>query len=455
LNVSQPLILVLVVDDSREHLDLIQAYFRPHDYRVLTASDGREGLAMVRKHKPDLILLDFQMPILDGRGVVDALNIEQIEIPVILMTGQGSEQIAVEMFRKGARDYLIKPFDEPAMISAIERTLIEVRLRREKDEITERLIIANAKLNKRLRELKILYSIGKSVTALMDIEGLMLRIVGAATLLTSSDEGSIFVIEEEHLVCRAIKSHGEKRPFISKQVFNDPLAARAVESNEVVILTPEEIATGQWGNAASSAMAAPLMIADRCIGVLVVKNVLKDTPPFTAYDGELLSALSDYASIAFENASHYKNEGEIGADDKATIREAFKPKSIFISYSRVDWKDFVEPMVKQMRDSGLNIWLDQNLLEGGQDWLDKINEVLDTCDYMVLCVSPDALKSPNVKIEYRYFFHQNKPIIPIICREAKLPFELLSFHHLPYTDVEKLIKWLKKSMAQEQISPRE
>lgn len=453
MSVDQTMIVILVVDDSREHLELIQAFFRPHNYHVLTASDGREGLAMVRKHKPDLILLDFQMPVLDGRGVLNALNNEQIEIPVILMTGQGSEQIAVEMFRKGVRDYLIKPFDEPSMISAIERTLIEVHLRREKDEITERLIIANAKLNKRLRELKILYSIGKSVTALMDIEGLMLRIVGAATLLTSSDEGSIFVIEEEHLVCRAIKSNGEKRPFISKQVFNDPLAARAVENSEVVILTPEEIATGQWGNAISSAMAAPLMIADRCIGVLVVKNILKDTPPFTTHDGELLSALSDYAAIAFENASHYKNEGEIGADDKATIREAFKPKSIFISYSRVDWKEFVEPMVKQMRDSGLNIWLDQTLLEGGQDWLDKINEVLDTCDYMVLCVSPDALKSPNVKIEYRYFFHQNKPIIPIICREAKLPFELLSFHHLPYTDVEKLIRWLKKNMTQEQTSP--
>jgi len=453
LNAGQTLIDILVVDDSREHLELITTYFRSHHYHVLTAADGREGLAMARKHKPDLILLDFQMPFLDGRGVLEALNADQVEIPIILMTGQGSEQIAVEMFRKGVRDYLIKPFDEQTMISAIERTLIEVRLRREKDEITERLIIANAKLNKRLRELKILYSIGKSVTALMDIEGLMLRIVGAATMLTSSDEGSVFVLEDDNLVCRAIKSQSEKRPFISKQVLNDPLAARAVESGEVVILTPEELATGQWGSSISSAMAAPLMVADRCVGVLVVKNILSDAPPFTAYDGELLSALSDYAAIAFENASHYKNEGEIGADDKATIREAFKPKSIFISYSRLDWKDFVEPMVKQMRDAGLNIWLDQNLLEGGQDWLDKINEVLDTCDYMVLCVSPDALKSPNVKIEYRYFFHQNKPIIPIICREAKLPFELLNFHHLPYTDVEKLIRWLKKNAAQEQTSP--
>jgi CheY-like chemotaxis protein len=447
------MITILVVDDSLEHLELVQAFFRPHDYRVLTASDGREGLAIIRRHKPDLILLDYQMPIINGREVLDALNAEQIEIPVILMTGQGSEQIAVEMFRKGVRDYLIKPFDEQTMISAVERTLIEVRLRREKDEITERLIIANAKLNKRLRELKILYSIGKSVTALMDTESLMLRVVGAATMLTSSDEGSVFVIEDDHLVCRAIKSHGEKRPFISKQVLNDPLAARAVESSEVVILTPEEIATGQWGRAVSSAMAAPLIIADRCIGVLVVKNILSDKPFFTAYDGELLSALADYAAIAFENASHYKNEGEIGADDKATIQQAFKPKSIFISYSRVDWKNFVEPMVQQMRDAGLNIWLDQTLLEGGQDWLDKINEVLDTCDYMVLCVSPDALKSPNVKIEYRYFFHQNKPIIPVICREAKLPFELLSFHHLPYTDIDKLIRWLKKNVAQEPTSP--
>lgn len=448
---------ILIIDDSADQREIIADDLKLKRYKLLFANDGIKGLKEAREHHPDLILLDLQMKPIDGQEVLRRLKAENIDVPVILMTAHGTEEIAVEVFRQGVKDYLIKPYKYDELEAAIERCLgesrwrkDEARLRREKDEITERLIETNARLNKRLRDLKILYSIGKSVTALLDTETLMLRVVGAATLLTSSHEGSIYVMEDDQLICRAIKSYGEQRPYISKQVLNDPLAAQAAATGKVVIVHNEAALNGQGGGGNSvssevvSGMAAPLMITNRCVGVLVVRNVLPEAPHFSDHDGELLSALSDYAAIAFENAAHYRAKGEIQEEDRINIHKAFESKSVFVSYSHTDWDEFVQPLVERMRAEGLEVRIDQDAMESGQDWLDKINELLESSDYLVLAVTPEALKSPYVRMEYRYFFHSKKPILPLICKPAPMPAELVGIHHVTYSDIDRLINWLKR-----------
>jgi len=125
-----------------------------------------------------------------------------------------------------------------------------------------------------------------------------------------------------------------------------------------------------------------------------------------------------------------------------------KPSSaplIFISYQRGDWDEFVRPLVDRLRADGLNVWIDQHLIEGGTDWMDTINGALDACDQMILCVSPEALASRYVKYEYRYFFNNDKRIYPLICRSAKLPPEIATVQYFTYTysDLEKLTALLK------------
>jgi WD40 repeat protein len=119
-------------------------------------------------------------------------------------------------------------------------------------------------------------------------------------------------------------------------------------------------------------------------------------------------------------------------------------ESIFISYSRRDWDGYVRPMVERLRQAGFSVWVDQHLLQGGQDWRDEINHALDVCSRMILCVSPDALDSRYVRLEYRYFLDENKPIIPVICRETKLLPELRPLQWLPY-DMDALIQLLNQS----------
>ena len=122
--------------------------------------------------------------------------------------------------------------------------------------------------------------------------------------------------------------------------------------------------------------------------------------------------------------------------------DLFDADTIFLSYKRTDWDAFVKSLVDRMRSRGLSVWVDQHLIEGGDDWQDKIDLALRICSRMVLCVSLEALKSRHVKLEYRYFWNNNKKLFPVICREVELPPILQSIQYFQYSRVDDLIELL-------------
>ncbi len=287
---------ILVVDDGRENREFIAEYIlEPNGYEPLMAKDGKEGLDMALAEKPDLILLDYQLPRMNGVEVLEALVERGMNIPVILMTFYGSEEIAIEVYRLGVRDYLKKPFSVEEMLLAIERSLGDGRLRREKEALTERLIQSNRELQMRLQELNVLYSVGKSVTSLTDLEQLLPRIVDAAIKVSGAEEGQLYLVENGALVCRALKRHNTARAGSVNQRVNDPVAQHVAQTGQPLILTPEPT------NPASAA-AVPLVMHGEVVGVLSVSNLSSDARAFGKHDSAILSALTDYAAIAIENS---------------------------------------------------------------------------------------------------------------------------------------------------------
>jgi two-component system NtrC family sensor kinase len=115
---------VLLIENSTQTIDFIINYIlKPNNYKTLVAQDGEVGLKMAIEQRPDLILLDLNMPKLTGIEVLDALNSQNIKIPVIVMTFHGSETLAVQAFRLGIKDYILKPFTLTEMLQAIEQAL--------------------------------------------------------------------------------------------------------------------------------------------------------------------------------------------------------------------------------------------------------------------------------------------------------------------------------------------
>ena len=313
---------ILIIDDGRENRDFIAEYvLQPNGYEALMAKDGKEGLDMILEHKPDLILLDYQLPRMNGIEVLQAMAERGLNIPVILMTFYGSEEVAVEVYRLGVRDYVKKPFSVEEMLLAIERSLGDGRLRREKEALTERLIQANRELQLRLQELNVLYSVGKSVTSLADIEQLLPRIVDAAIKLTSAEEGHLYLLENDALICRALKRHNATRASSVSIAADDPVAQHVAKTGQPLILTPEQ--TEQTAKAPLSIACAPLVIQGQVIGVLGVSNISTSARVFSKHDSGLLSTLTDYAAIAIENSRNYTALSQTKEREKSQIRSTF------------------------------------------------------------------------------------------------------------------------------------
>jgi signal transduction histidine kinase/CheY-like chemotaxis protein len=295
---------VLIVDDSPDNIEYLVDYvLKPHGYRASIAHDGLEGLHKAESERPDLMLLDLSMPKMNGIEVLEALQREGLQIPVILMTFHGSETLAVTAFRQGVKDYILKPFQAEEMLDSMARALTEVRLRRERDELLARLMKANRTLEQRVKELNALFGIGKAMTALLDVKKLLARLVEAGVYLTGAEEGSLLLIDEQNdeLYMMAAQGFDERLARSFRIRVEDSLAGEVIKNGEPIVLGGEQTRRIKTAYLVKSLIYVPLKIGNRIIGILGVDNRQADRL-FTQHDVQLLSVLAGYAAIVLENA---------------------------------------------------------------------------------------------------------------------------------------------------------
>lgn len=110
---------------------------------------------------------------------------------------------------------------------------------------------------------------------------------------------------------------------------------------------------------------------------------------------------------------------------------------VFIAYAREDWEELVAPLTVALQDAGMQIWVDQYLAQGGDDWQSAIEQALHECWLMVLILSPEALDSRYVRLAYRYFVNREKPVIPLAYKSVEtLPTELKGIETLAYDSAD-------------------
>jgi len=150
---------ILVVDDEALILDLAVMLLSTRGYEVITAKSGDECLATVEREKPSLVLLDYMMPGMDGMTTLREMRQRFPDTYVIMLTGKGNEQIAVEVMKAGAADYILKPFRNQDLIERIENVLrirrIEIHnreLRLERERLLNQIEGWNSELERRVAE---------------------------------------------------------------------------------------------------------------------------------------------------------------------------------------------------------------------------------------------------------------------------------------------------------------
>jgi two-component system nitrogen regulation response regulator NtrX len=122
---------ILVIDDEAAIRDSLRMTLEYEGYEFIGAATGQEGLAMAEREAPDLVLLDVKMPGMDGLEVLDRLRAMNEALPVVVVSGHGSISTAVDATKKGAFDFIEKPFASERVLVSLRNALDQRRLRDE------------------------------------------------------------------------------------------------------------------------------------------------------------------------------------------------------------------------------------------------------------------------------------------------------------------------------------
>lgn len=295
--------LILIAEDSPEIQEFLEeVVLKPAGYRVHVVGDGMSALTLAKELKPDLVITDQQMPNLTGVELIRRLRAD-LSLPAILMSSEGNEDLLLAALRAGAVDYLAKPFEREAMLAAVERALAIKPLPKARPPADGK----TALLAKRLEELETLAGIGRTVTAMLDVDEVLTSVVDAAVRLTGAEEGSLLLLDNEsgQLHMRASKNFDEEFARTFRLQVQDSLAGQVIASGNPVVIdegSPKKIKTSYLVH---SLIYVPLMVRGQIIGVLGVDN-RKVGHTFSSQDMTVLNAMADYAAIAIENARLYQ-----------------------------------------------------------------------------------------------------------------------------------------------------
>jgi DNA-binding NtrC family response regulator len=191
---------ILVVDDDPDIQEVLKDRLESLGYRVLVASNGKEGLDLLEKQSPQIVLLDIEMPGMSGLDVLKEIRLREIDVTVVMITAYGTIERAVQAMKEGAYDFIPKPFEPEHIALTVRKALERESLKREVDILSE-------EIGKRYRLV-----VGGSAKMNQAIETARKAAGSKTTVLLLGESGT-----GKEIFARAIHNWGEQKgkPFVA------------------------------------------------------------------------------------------------------------------------------------------------------------------------------------------------------------------------------------------------
>ncbi|MBP6632391.1 MAG: response regulator [Kofleriaceae bacterium] len=284
---------ILVVDDEKVIREILAEFLTLEGYAVATVEDGEKALTELRLRPYDLVITDLKMPRLSGLQLLAQIEAERIPVLVVIMTGFGTVETAIEAMKNGAYDYILKPFKVEEVIHVVQRGLYRQQLQTE---------------NIRLREALTIYKVSEAIATSKEIDAILDVILRAALDEAKADVAALHLRDprtgryEEWI---KIGGDGGRTTV--------PTPEFALLSEQFVIGTPILAHGGKAhrffresrpGDDLVSYVAVPLQIGGTVIGAL---NAFSFTAGKKFDEGhrKMLSVLGSRAALAIDNARLY------------------------------------------------------------------------------------------------------------------------------------------------------
>ncbi|GAB4216089.1 MAG: hypothetical protein OHK0013_42200 [Sandaracinaceae bacterium] len=337
---------VLVVDDEKVIREILADFLSMEGFQVRTAEDGAAALVEISRQPFDLVLSDLKMPNMGGLELLEALSKHAPNVVTVIMTGFGTVETAIDAMKRGAYDYILKPFKVEEVVHTIRRALEKQKLQAE---------------NLRLREALSLYKVSEAIAASLSLEEVLGTVTDAALHEVDADQVSIVLSDgcggwferarelhpafarhvEDHLTDPTGRSEYVRTPRRterppsgagSQRAIVDALHEPILSKLDAVRLAEyfaedqplrvhgsaaaEFLVVGDPAFAVTSLIVTPLLARKKVIGFLGVLSYSRGKK-FDEGQRKLLRMVASRASAAIENAKLYE-------DLKATFQQTIK-----------------------------------------------------------------------------------------------------------------------------------
>ena len=302
---------ILVVDDEKVIREILCEFLAMEGYVVRGVEDGEKALTELRLRPYDMVISDLKMPKLSGLELLERITTDNLDVLTVIMTGFGTVETAIEAMKKGAYDYILKPFKVEEVVHIVQRGLDRQRLQQE---------------NIRLREALTLYKVSEAISTSLDLDHVLDVILSATVHEIACDVATLHLQDpktgryEERMRLVGDQGIGTGAPpmpnveeLMAFFTRGSPILAHGVKANRFVEARPAGAAP------LVSYAAVPLQVSSRVIGMLNVFSYTRGKQ-FDEGARKMLAILASRAAASIENARLY--------DDLVVKNEALRTANL-------------------------------------------------------------------------------------------------------------------------------
>jgi response regulator RpfG family c-di-GMP phosphodiesterase len=292
---------VLIVDDSVETLELLSDCLSLNDCKVMKAETGGAALDIMNHHPVDIAIVDINLPDMNGISVLDVIKTQDPTIAVVMITGFPEPNFVVNAMKKGASDFLIKPFELDKLMMVMMRVSRERQLLVEKKSILDRLEdkkkieVLNRRLQKKIEELTIMFHISNKLNALSIMDDVYEKMVQIVREILDVPSCGYYLADREkkHLVL-LVENRDEGSPANNRKIaLSKDFFARSTLSKGYVHKDTK--------------LFLPLIIKEECIGFMSVGGRRGNGNKFSEDEIFLLKLITEKVSTKIENRMLYES----------------------------------------------------------------------------------------------------------------------------------------------------
>jgi response regulator RpfG family c-di-GMP phosphodiesterase len=294
---------VLLVDDSPEIIQLLSDFLAPYQCEVYKASLGADAIRLVSEVAVEVAILDIKLPDIDGIALLDAIRLQDPAIGVVMITGYNDPDMIIEAMKKGASDFLIKPFSIDKLLLSIMRVRKQRELLVERNTILSdledkrKIELLNRQLQTKIAQVTKMYHISNKFNSLNVFDDIYEKTILLVNEVLNADMVGYYIVDQEAEELILYKTTNGNGSLIDQKV---PLGPELLR----------EMKQGKRHFVRENKAYSSLVIKGECVGAVMMSNKSNGNHGkgyFSQDDVYFLKFIADKASMQIENRMLYES----------------------------------------------------------------------------------------------------------------------------------------------------